>query len=135
MKILLLGGDLRQSYAYDLLKRKGYDVSLILNFTLSQITKNLISESDVIALPIPVSSDGMHLYQSDILMLDLINCISKNSTVYGGFINSDMKHNIAKKGIDVKNLFDFEDFTINNALISAEGALYYVKQKCPLRTS
>lgn len=129
MKILILGGDSRQSYAYALLQKRGYQVSLYQSFVLDESMKRIISDSDVIVLPIPVSKDGVHLNSSDVLMVDIINCISKNSVVYGGITNANLKSIMIENHIMVKNLFDFEDFTINNALISAEGALYYVKEK------
>ena len=88
MKILFLGGDMRQKYASDYINKYKHTSRVYLDFSLDEIYDD-ISSADVVALPVPVSSDGLHLNKSlkkenVILLSDIIDLISENKTVIGG---------------------------------------------------
>lgn len=129
MKILFLGGDERQVYACDYLKSCGYDSEVFLNFTLDKNMQSNLFNSEVIILPLLTSNDGLLLQNTIINIEDIFNCVSDGIIIYGGKINSSIINIANKRKINIVDYYNFDDLVINNALISAEGALYYAKEK------
>lgn len=133
MNILILGGDQRQVYAERFLKELGYEVKLILDFeTFSEIRSHLIT-ADVILLPLPVSRDGVNLNtinkENAISLQEIILNLGESKTVFGGMINSCFRNILNERGIKYIDYNEIESFQINNALLSAEGAIYYASSR------
>ena len=129
MKIIFLGGDLRQKYANDYLINNGFDSKLYLNFDVMKI-ENEIRDAKIIALPIPISNDSIHLNMNEnsILIDDIIEMTKLNSVIVGGKLTNKIMDKYAKNRILI-DYMDIEPFQIQNALLSAEGAIYYAKEK------
>ena len=133
MNILFLGGDMRQRYASEYLNQNKYLAKAFLNFDIDEIETDLIN-ADVIALPLPSSSDGIHLNMSQnsknrVVLSDILKKINRTSIIIGGKLPLQIKELACERGISTFDYMDIEPFQIQNALLSAEGAIYYAKQK------
>ena len=129
MKIIFLGGDLRQKYASDYLIKNGYDSKVYLDFDVGEIEKE-IKEAKIIALPITLSNDTIPLKmrEKNILIDDIIKITDLGAVILGGKFTNQIKDKYAQNRIFV-DYSDIEPLQIQNALLSAEGAIYYAKQK------
>lgn len=133
MNILFLGGDLRQRYACNYLNKNKYSAKEFLDFNIKDIDNELLS-ADVIALPIPASRDGVHLNMPQgadekVTINDILERIRENTVVIGAKLTQKVKEVALNRSITTLDYMDIEPFQIKNALLSAEGAIYYAKQK------
>ncbi len=123
---LLVGGDKRQEYLYNLLLKKNKRVEKIFINDNYDIDENLnkISKADIIVLPIPSSSDGTTLfaplYNQKVPLNLIIEEINKNTILFTGGENSLFTSCKAKR---IVNLLSNEAMTLKNAMATAEAAL------------
>lgn len=132
MKAIFLGGDLRQKYACDYLNKNNIYSEFYSNFTLDQNLKLKIKDALIISLPIPILKDEKYLNVMGEYLInpyDILDLLDENNTVFGGKIPDSMKEYLANNNINYIDYFDIEMFQIQNALLSAEGAIYYAKQR------
>lgn len=133
MNILFLGGDLRQEYASQYLTSKGYNSCAYIDFTIDKEIEKEIEKAQIIVLPVPLSLDDTFLNISSnphkIKLLDLLKLIDENKQIIAGKLSQkicDLMHEQKHQIIDYYNI---EYFQIMNALLTAEGAVYYAKSK------
>lgn len=107
-EILILGSDKRSLTVYEILKEKHYNVTLLKN------SEQLNNPFDVYLLPIPATSDGIHLNCCIDITID-----GFFSKAYGDslIISAGFKH---AKVTDITNN---DDFAYLNAVPTAEGAI------------
>ena len=132
-KIAVLGGDMRQIHIARYYKEKGYEVITAAN-SLSddeypfnkESLSYLLSELDMMILPLPMTRDGITLnapHSKDIISLDDIFSVTYGVAVIAlPETNADIKKMIS----DDTFLIEYaksEEFILKNALASAEGAL------------
>lgn len=132
MKALFLGGDLRQKYACDFLKKNGIDSEYYLDFILDETMKNKIKNATIICFPTPfakneiyLSIEGANLIKID----DIFSLIEENKVIFGGKLTKSAKSHLINLKCAYIDFLDLETFQIQNALLSAEGAIYYAKQR------
>lgn len=130
-KFGIIGGDMRQYYLAESLKKDGHKIQItgfenykiktdfIDNCTLSDISEN----SDYIILPLPISRDGINLispFSEKKLNLDFIKNL-ENKKIFGGSIPDTINLKISTNS----KIYDFyrEDLMILNAVPTAEGAV------------
>ena len=70
---------------------------------------------------------NIHLTEEQIKILNML--INKDSMVFGGKFNDYIKNYLSAKNIKFIDYFEIDAFQIQNALLTAEGAIYYVKDK------
>ena len=133
MNILFLGGDLRQKYASDYLNKYKYTAKALIEFDINNV-KDDLEKSDVIALPLPCSNDGIHLNMlkksdSAVIITDILETVKNGTVIIGGKLTQKVRELALNKGLETVDYMDIEPFQIQNALLSAEGAIYYGKQK------
>jgi dipicolinate synthase subunit A len=93
MRILILGGDLRNEFLFKELSASGYEVD---KFALRDCDQKTIRTQDyrLIIGPIPFSKDNIHvytpLYSGAILISDFLQSISASSTLMTGSIPEGM---------------------------------------------
>jgi dipicolinate synthase subunit A len=125
IKIFVVGGDLRLSYAYKELSEKGFDVSYTGCPALNDIKPDNIDETfknaDVFIFGVPMSKDGLYLdapfCDMKIKLSQISEKIDSNKLVFGGKI---------PHGLFNCKTFDFlerDDFAFLNAVPTAEGVL------------
>lgn len=138
MKIYFVGGDKRQiaamncfavdgavveCYGFDVPEAVGFAGNIILNDKLGNSMKN----SDVIVLPIPsFNADGginMKLSRHSLSMKDFFNTISSGTMVVAAKVNTDFKISADKMEIKWVDLLDSENFSILNAVPTAEAVI------------
>ncbi len=132
MKAIFLGGDLRQKYACDYLKIYNIYSEFYPDFILNENMKNTIQNASIIALPIPISKDEQYLNISGESLIDLnaiLSLLNNGQMVLGGKFTDQARNYLLNKRIHYIDYFDIESFQIQNALLSAEGAIYYAKQR------
>lgn len=131
MRALFLGGDLRQKYACELLIKNNVDAEYYPDFHIDNKFENKIKNASIIAFPIPSLKDCKHINTSNSLIniYEVIDLINNKSTVFGGQFSKESKEYLENHKLSYIDYFDIESFQIQNALLSAEGAIYYAKQR------
>lgn len=123
---LIIGGDRRQEYLFNILKSKNKNVNRIFFDDSENISEEIekINNSNIIILPIPTTKDGKTLnapFFKKAIPLKLINDnISNNSILFTGGESGIIKKSKAKKTI---NLLADESLTLKNAMATAEATL------------
>lgn len=133
MEILFLGGDMRQKYASDYINKHKHQSKAYLNFSISEIEGDIL-KADVIAFPLPATNDGININmpthkENAIAINDVVNLISINKIITGGKFPEETKKLAMQNNKKICDYMDIETFQIKNALLSAEGAIYYAKQR------
>lgn len=115
LKIIVLGGDERQKYLTEILKKQGLNAEHIYN---SNNLKNVVKSSDYIVLPLPSTKDKITVFNSisddKIYISDLQEFITEQKVF------------TCKLMIEGKNCKDYslnETFAMKNAVPTAEGAV------------
>jgi len=118
----VLGGDTRQAYAARALMAAGFDVRL---FKVDQ-AREIVNAEPCKHLPeavtgaklvvCPVSCQGL-----DIALL--LDTLEEEQTIIGINLPQELKNGCAMRDIPFHDLLDREDFTLLNAIPSAEGAI------------
>lgn len=127
MSILFLGNDPRQIYACEYLNHNHIDSTIYSKETIQDDMVLLLEKAEAIALPSPVSYDGININQTKLGIIDIINHINENSIILGGMINENIKKSLSEKGIKYFDYFNYPSFQIKNALLSAEGSIHFAK--------
>lgn len=130
MKAIFLGGDLRQKYACEYLNI--YNIPSEFYEDFENRLEDKIKNASIVALPIPILKDEMRLntnVKGYINIREILELINKDSMVFGGKFNDYIKNYLSAKNIKFIDYFEIDAFQIQNALLTAEGAIYYVKDK------
>lgn len=130
MSVIFLGGDDRQQYASDYVNGMGISSTAYINFSFNKEIKEEIKNNRVLVFPLPTSRDDINLNmmsRNNMPLSEIINSLNAQHLIIGGNIGSvfyDSQEKIGYKIIDYNKL---ESFQIQNALLSAEGAIHYAK--------
>ena len=104
---LLIGGDKRQGYLYDILKSKGKKVEKIFFNDTENLNEalDMINRYDVVVLPIPSTIDGSTLFapnfNKSIQLISIIEKISSETILFTGGENTIFTASNAKKIINL----------------------------------
>ena len=122
---LFVGGDERQKFAAEYIKKQVNTVSFA--YTFDELKKE-IPQADIIVLPLPVTRDGKHINSDPknglISIEELIFLLKEGMTVMAGMINSDTAQRIVSKGVALYDYYKSEVLTILNSVSTAEGVIY-----------
>ena len=130
MRVIFLGGDVRQKYASDYLCKNGIDSKHYLDFTLDSELIEEINEAQAIVFPLPISNDGVFLNGTcKVLLRDVLNKVSKTQIILGGKIPIEIYSLLSLQKNKIIDYNNDEFFAVQNALLSSEGAIFYAKQK------
>ena len=80
----------------------------------------------IILLPIPSSRDGVHISGKDILLSDLAESVSPGDLAVGYGIPKDILSAFSSRGALVFDAGECEEFLLENARITADGAIGYI---------
>lgn len=126
--ILVAGGDMRQIFLA-LSFSSEYDIYIC--GIDDDHTKKLKKDNgnifyDIIILPMPVTNDGKTLFsplsQNEITLSEIAEKLKKDGLVFGGKFGTSEKI-FKEKGIEVIDYLLREEFSVMNAVATAEGAL------------
>ena len=138
-RIAMLGGDQRQWYAAQRLRACGmHAVSWGIKPPVGECgeemlrmedAKRIISESQVVVLPLPATLDGVYLQHSPaegeerISLQTVLGLLPARCTVIGGKLPAAFADGARGMGHSVFDYFESEAFQIRNAYITAEAAV------------
>lgn len=128
----MLGGDKRQEYAAKDIENN-IPIDIWKGSSAFEKIKNSLYLYDIIILPLPVSLDGITLNVSFSTeekpkLSDIVSLVRKDCLIVGGKFTTTLKNIMNAKGIRFIDYFEYEDFQIKNAVLSAEGAIFYAME-------
>ncbi len=133
--LLAAGGDLRQIYAAEKLANNfsvhvtGFDRNIVTpkNISYYDNITMMSRRVDYLLLPMPVTTDGTMLntpfFKNNIPISQLIASVNENGIVFGGKIDENIKSVFAASGLEVIDYLLREEFSVLNAVPTAEGAI------------
>ncbi|MBQ9981517.1 MAG: dipicolinate synthase subunit DpsA [Oscillospiraceae bacterium] len=140
---LVIGGDLRQIYAAGKLSEKfnvyitGFDKNIIIPENIKNIDRitDITQRADYLLLPTPISSDNINLNapfcKNTIPINSVISCLKEKGIIFGGKINPETKTLFENSGFWVYDYLDREEFSVMNAVPTAEGAVQIALEELP----
>jgi hypothetical protein len=128
MRILTVGGDLRLHFASLALSAAGYAVRMAgTPPTMNPFpTGEELSGADAWLLPLPVTRGRTVLSQAEgaVALEELAAAAREGTVVFGGRIPPDFSAALEKKGAEAVDYFLDPLLTLENAALTAEGAVY-----------
>ncbi len=135
LTVAMLGGDQRQLTVLTELKRRGYTVqSAGLEDDLKH-WREVIDTSDIVITGLPMTQDGIHLYapmynDTNLTIRTLMeHC--RNKLLLCGKLSGEWSARAEALGVECIDYFTGETLQIQNALPSAEGAIFLSMQELP----
>ena len=137
----VIGGDVRFVRVCERLAEQGFSV---LSSGLGENLKETdflkicsadfaVKNSDYIILPLPVTSDNLYISSPDsntkIPVKEVISNLSSNQVVFGGKISKSLAETISATGAKYEDYLEREDFAVQNAIPTAEGAISIAMQE------
>ncbi len=142
-KFVVIGGDRRQLFLADYLKKNFYDVKLY-GFTDTGVKVPVIDEksapkalleASVKVFPLPFTKDGSAVNAPfstfPIDIKSVIGGLKFGDMVFGGLIPKDIRQQIAEKGIICSDYFESKSLQIYNAIPTAEGIVKILIESLP----
>ncbi len=142
-KILVLGGDSRQTFLAKRLKDKGHDVycygfNLTENSELNKISNlnEIKKQINVLVLPIISSNDDKTVnapfFDGEITLNDAIETLKPHSIVVGGNLSKNLRTLFFEHGHFSVDYYIREELKIKNCIPTAEGALSIAIDEMPV---
>lgn len=138
----VVGGDVRQLKLVQLLRQEGHKVNIAAfekdpDFNKECMDfKNAVGLSDCVLLPIPAfTAEGYVVTQcSDerISSNALLKSLNPGSLVIGGRLGEEFESKAAELGCCASDILNREDFSIANAVPTAEAAIQIAMQQLPI---
>lgn len=131
----IVGGDKRQLETALSIQKDGYNVNICgfenANFKIKDLKQdtlnNVISKSEGIILPLPVTRNGTSLNapfsNSEILLNNEFFELLKDKKVFCGMAEILYKSDLPYNKNNIYDYFNREEFTVENAVPTAEGAI------------
>ncbi len=140
MKFTFIGGDMRLAAAHLYIKKMGFDSSTFLLEKAEGLYPDekciVFPASDVYVLPLPVTSDGIHINSplSDLTLSfeEFFSLIDQRALIFGGLFPDEIKLMAKNKNISLLDYYNFEEFQIRNSIPTAEGALEIALREMPI---
>ncbi len=144
IKIGVAGGDLRSLVCAKKLAQQGFETALygfsdyegdFGGVTRTQDIKGAVSQAQAVVLPVPVTCDGKHLntpFSSyEISLSDIFCHIHPETKVLAGHVCDKTKVIAKKFSLDIIDYSERDEFKIQNAVPTAEGALAIAINETP----
>lgn len=148
---VIAGGDMRFSAlaAYFAERNRVYTVGFDRNTIVGDAENSGIirlggissvpERADYLVLPLPASQDGTTLstpyYSGTISLKTLCSAVSENGIVFGGRLTPDIEEIFTSRGIEIIDYSTREEFSVMNAVATAEGALQLALEDQPTTLS
>ncbi len=140
----VIGGDYRSVAVAKRLSALGFFVRVFgfnrdIDFTdgiiMAQTLKEACDGTNFIILPLPCSTNGKFintpLFDGSLSLSALSDALSENQTVFGGRIDPVLHATLTAKGIPCFDYTEPEEFSLRNAVPTAEGALQLAMEELP----
>lgn len=140
----IVGGDARQCYLAELLASDGHEVYA---FALEKHTfnsdvirpdslKELNRRFDAVILPLPIEAEPGVLNApfsiNSYLISDIFSLFPVGQMVVGGKIEHSLFEKAGRSGIALFDYLEREEFSVSNAIPSAEGAIQIAMEELPI---
>ena len=137
----VIGGDIRFIRVCERLSEQGFAVlaagfgeNLRESKTLEKYSAEYaVKNSDYIVLPLPATSDNLYINTSDsstkIPIEEVVSNLSSKQVVFGGKIGKNLAEAISATGAEWVDYLEREDFAVQNAIPTAEGAISIAMQE------
>ena len=132
MRAIFLGGDYRQKYACDFLNKQNIQSEYFENIIFDEKMKKIIGNANIICLPIPSVKNEIYLNtpcEAPVSIKDIISCSNIDTKFYGAQFTESIRSCFQLSNIQFFDYMNDELFQIQNALLTAEGAIHYAKQR------
>ena len=131
----LVGGDARQLSLRTLLARDGHTVTT-LAISDSPTALSPLRQANCVVLPIPATDQTGALYAplcpTPISAADVLDILRPGQLLFGGKISETTHSQAAERGLLIRDLLLREEFSIANAVPTAEGALQLAMERLPI---
>jgi len=141
-KIAIIGGDNRLLYTARYLMKKNYHVRFFADGEIegfsdipSYSLDGCLDNTDYVILPLPVTKNGREIFSTlspAVEIGELFRKIPKNAGVFVGKADLSVKIAARDNGISVTDYYENESFLIQNAVLTAEGAIAIITEAVPV---
>ena len=143
----VIGGDLRSTYLAGALAEEGCRVissgfdSTELPACVTACTNptQAIQLADCIILPLPVSTDGIHINapfsRIPIPLETVVQAVKSDQLLLGGQISEALRRDLSQRGLTAGDYFSREELAVLNAVPTAEGAIQLAMEELPITLS
>lgn len=134
---LIIGGDLRQSFLAELLKKQGNTAAVYPAEETSCITfEEAVNQADVLLCPVPFTKNQKTIFslsgREDLTIERLIGSLKKGCILFGGPLPPEVKAACRAREALCYDYMEMEEITIKNAVATAEGAIAEAIRLSPL---
>lgn len=140
--VSVLGGDGRQRVMINELATNGFEVcawgidglTAAAHVCVSADWREAVANSRAVILPLPCSTDGVHLNATagDALRLDVLLREMNGGVLLGGRLSESTRNLAEKYGIRCIDYYESEVLQLKNALPSAEGGIFEAMRHLPV---
>ena len=140
----VIGGDRRAIGLTEALAEDGFPV-IAAGFAYAELPacvtgctqlSQAVAAADHILLPLPVSKDGVTLFQpfarEERTLDSLFPLIREGQTVFGGLVSPAVAEKANEYGITILDYFAEEELAVRNAVPTAEGAIQIAMEELPI---
>lgn len=124
--ILILGGDNRQKFLAELLEDTAAKTVYLNNGSEKELLSK-IKSSKVVVFPIPITKDKKNIHSDNndfrIDKSKVMKSLPEESAVFGGGFSKEDREYFEEEGIEYHDFLLNEAFQLENAYLTAEGAL------------
>ena len=139
LNVWVIGGDQRQVYLADLLRREGHTVHI---YALEQAADDCEEEpsqahrADCVILPLPVTGNGS-LLNSPLSdrphpLSAILDALRPGQIICAGKVDSNTASLAAKRGLVLHDYFAREELAVANAVPTVEGAIQIAMEQLPI---
>ncbi len=125
LDFVIVGGDMRMKYLYDILSSEGYKVKGIYLDNTPVDLSGIITQSVVLPVPCVKADSTLNAPFCDnvICVKEVISQLGSFKYLFGGMLSQEVKRLCCDIGVDYFDYMLYEPLTIRNAQATAEGAL------------
>lgn len=135
IRFCLAGGDNRQLSLRTLLARDGHTVT-DLALSDSPIALSSLTQADCLLLPLPATLKNSFLFAplhtAPIPLSGILDVLHPGQLIFGGKITPFLYAEAEKRGLQLHDFLAREDFSVSNAVPTAEGALQHAMEHLPI---
>lgn len=125
-KIMIIGGDRRQIFLRDFLRKKGLECFHVYGRQDLPEMKNA-GGYDAVVLPVPMTKNGRSIYRDGdeitIGLEETLGVLLPDQQLFAGSVSESTVTELAAKNISVFDIMQDEAFLTKNAFLTAQGAL------------
>lgn len=140
----VVGGDMRQAHLAELLAADGHTVHAyaLEKYTFSPAVirafdfQELTSRIDCVILPLPIAGEAgtlnTPLSLNTYLLEEIFNLFPTGQTVVAGKVDHELFARAGHNGVRLYDYLEREEFSVANAIPSAEGAIQLAMEELPI---